>query len=220
MSSETTFTGIWSQDVFPHSSPVGMLYNEDVASFNESFSFSVNVGHNAEQFLGVVQPADPRVTPTVHNSYTSQMPFEIPFPQDLIMKPPPPGPSWLPTPSTHGLSDHTLTPLPFPDTKRWLTPFTIPDTEKRGFKCQIIGCNAQLFENRRKAQNHVCKHLGAKLMECSCGKKFSSHGTAKRHLASQWQKHPCAFCPKQFTRRDYRDVHQGRCTFTLNNVRR
>ncbi|KAF8578676.1 hypothetical protein K439DRAFT_456878 [Ramaria rubella] len=97
----------------------------------------------------------------------------------------------------------------------------------RVFSCRWSDCLALPFESKRQAQNHVYKHLGTKLAECTCGKTFASHGTAKRHVDSQWNKYACAFCPKIFTRKHSRDVHQRRThskhiifSFRLHSVTR
>ncbi|KAF8574380.1 hypothetical protein K439DRAFT_856120 [Ramaria rubella] len=115
--------------------------------------------------------------------------------------------SSLPDVST--IPSHFLKLIHLPDMNTMLTLCML--SEKRAFKCSLEGCPEPPFKSKTKAERHVYKHLGAKRVECSCGKKYSTPETAKRHVDTQLKSFSCEYCSKLFARKDYRNIHQKKC---------
>ncbi|KAF8578689.1 hypothetical protein K439DRAFT_457470 [Ramaria rubella] len=109
-------------------------------------------------------------------------------------------------------SQHTLTLLPSPDVKRWLIPCTT--STGHSFICGVDGCLRPPIKDKTKAREHIYQHLGIKIAVCSCGKMYSSRAAADRHANTQVKRFACGVCFKRFGRKDYRGLHEKKCTST------
>ncbi|KAF8585806.1 hypothetical protein K439DRAFT_1023450 [Ramaria rubella] len=125
----------------------------------------------------------------------------------------PPTFSWIPNTAFRD-SNHVLHDLPLPPIEKWLECLTF---DKPMFKCCWKGCPEKPFASRARARDHVHKHLRVKCIECTCGVKFSSRNTAKRHRDTRVKSFSCEVCGREFARRDYRNVHQRHCASKLQH---
>ncbi|KAF8573354.1 hypothetical protein K439DRAFT_1639144 [Ramaria rubella] len=101
-----------------------------------------------------------------------------------------------------------------------IRPNASSSNDRGAYQCAWQGCpkaaRGEVFKSKDNARVHVQKHFGMdKLFECSvptCKKTFASEDAAKRHRDTKGKVFSCVYCKKEFSRNDYRDIHQKRHT--------